>query len=53
MANELTKSTPTSVQMAQHNEQTRLPRTPTQATRALPCSFIVLSHPHTCLCAFY
>ena len=58
MANKSTKSTQTSVRMAQHNERTRLhdlPCTPTQATCALvmqPCSFIVLSHPHTCLCAF-
>ena len=43
MANKSTKSTQTSVRMAQHNERTRLHEllcTPTQATRALvmqPC----------------
>ena len=58
MANGSTKTTQTSVQMAQHNERTRLHDsscTPTNLCvhqSCQPCSFIVLSHLHTCLCGF-
>ena len=58
MANESTKTTQISVWMAQHNERTRLHDlscTPTNLRvhkSCQPCLFIVLSHPHTCLCGF-